>query len=57
MAGNQTDFRKMAENAYNAAVNRGADKKTLIALFNVYERTLADENSACGTHYRPRKRH
>ena len=44
MAGNQSDARRIAEQAYQNAKKSGAD-----------ERKQAAENAACGTSYRARR--
>lgn len=57
MAGNESDARRSAENAYNNAISPSADRKDLDRLFAAYSAAQAKENSACGTSYSARKRH
>lgn len=54
MAGNQSDARRRAEQAYRDAKASGADKRTQAQLFAEYEEQAA-ENAACGTSYRARR--
>lgn len=55
MAGNQSDARRRAEQAYRDAKASGADKRTQAQLFAKYEAKQAAENAACGTSYRARR--
>lgn len=55
MAGNQSDARRRAEQAYQNAKKSGADKRTQDQLFARYEAEQAAENAACGTSYRARR--
>ena len=55
MAGNQSDARRRAEQAYQNAKKSGADKRAQDQLFAEYEAKQAAENAACGTSYRARR--
>lgn len=57
MAGNQSDFRRAAQRAYEEAVRTGANRQDLDKLYAAYAARQAEENAACGTSHQARKKH
>lgn len=58
MAGNSTDWRKAAWNAYAKAIQSGAPKVELDTLYTRYRKAATSEMSACSWSYKPEaKRH
>lgn len=55
MAGNQTVYRREAQNAYNEAKKNGAKKKDLDVLFATYEAKQQEENDACDTGHKAKR--